>query len=268
MRLIELTAGTAALSVRAIDAKARPLFTRRGAKTGYASTILELLGTRAGAGVDELVWAESDPYCRFMLQACIDPAMRAAAGDVLRGWADEDPAALYRRLTAVGPIGAWSAEEVARWFLLGCWSYRPGEPSSGFNRTYVYPQPTTATHHGANGRPVGVVARQLDRLPTFPRTALFADARQVPVDDGTDTLVYIDPPYRDTTPYAWTLSRAEVVLFALRWAEVGARVAVSEAEPIPELVAHGWRALDITASRVGTTRSFSRQKREWLMLAA
>jgi hypothetical protein len=52
-----------------------------------------------------------------------------------------------------------------------------------------------------------------------------------------------------------------------RWAEAGALVVVSEAEPIPELVAEGWHAVEITGERKGQKRTFSKQQREWLTMS-
>jgi hypothetical protein len=75
---------------------------------------------------------------------------------------------------------------------------------------------------------------------------------------------YIDPPYHNTTGYKHSLPRCEVVQLAIRWADAGARVVVSEGETIGELVAMGWHAKEITTSRRGQTRKNSRSKREWL----
>ena len=76
----------------------------------------------------------------------------------------------------------------------------------------------------------------------------------------------MDPSYVGTTGYAHDLPRSEVVALARRWAAAGATVAISEAEPIPELVAEGWFAVEITGERIGQARTFSKQKREWVTL--
>lgn len=81
------------------------------------------------------------------------------------------------------------------------------------------------------------------------------------------TVCYMDPPYVNTTGYAHDLPRAEVVTIARRWAAAGATVAISEAEPIPELVAAGWRAVRIDGERVGQKRTFSKQQAEWVTLS-
>jgi hypothetical protein len=78
-------------------------------------------------------------------------------------------------------------------------------------------------------------------------------------------VAYIDPPYQDTTGYGHDLTRAEVVALAMRWADVGADVYISEAEPID---LPGWHHVDITGHRRGQKRTFSKQQREWLTCSA
>jgi len=77
----------------------------------------------------------------------------------------------------------------------------------------------------------------------------------------------MDPPYQGTTPYAHLLPRDDVVMLARRWQAAGATVCISEAEPIPALMAEGWHAVDITETRKGQKRTFSKQQREWLTMS-
>jgi hypothetical protein len=64
------------------------------------------------------------------------------------------------------------------------------------------------------------------------------------------------------TGYAATLGRDEVVRHARAYAELGAVVAISEAEVvIPE-----WDAVEITGGRRGAKRTFSKQQAEWLTM--
>jgi hypothetical protein len=80
--------------------------------------------------------------------------------------------------------------------------------------------------------------------------------------DLEDCVVYMDPPYAGTTGYAATLGRDEVVRHARAYAELGAVVAISEAEVvIPE-----WDAVKITGGRRGQKRTFSKQQAEWLTM--
>jgi hypothetical protein len=73
-------------------------------------------------------------------------------------------------------------------------------------------------------------------------------------------------PLQKVTGYQHVLSRAEVVSIAIEYASMGAHVAISEAVPIPELVALGWHVADITGGRKGQARTFSKQKSEYLTM--
>jgi hypothetical protein len=109
-------------------------------------------------------------------------------------------------------------------------------------------------------------APHIAAIQPLPAT-ITPDARDIdPPALPPGTVVFCDPPYQNTTPYAHDLPRAEVVAIARRWAAAGATVAISEAEPIPELVAEGWYAVEITGERIGQARTFSKQKREWVTL--
>lgn len=68
------------------------------------------------------------------------------------------------------------------------------------------------------------------------------------------TWCYLDPPYVGATGYGWDMPRAEVLALARRWADAGAVVAISEAEPL-EL--DGWHHLELTQGK----------KPEWLTVS-
>jgi len=329
---VELCAGTAALSLRLQQRKARPPVSRQGAKTGYADAILRVLGLRPGQRAEHYLWCEPDPGCRLLLEAYRDRALALAAAEIIRGWKDEEPRALWERLRAEGPpVGPPAdAREVARFiatktcqdargqFSPGNFDGRtivsrsgrvdfwrpqglegpagrldsaPGMPAfiAPDARTvdprevarwawvqrrtidpggYFNPQdkPTTALQHGGREYASNAPSKAFDALPALPAT-ITDDARPIePADLPPGTVAYMDPPYLNTTGYAADLGRAEVVDLARRWDAAGAVVCISEAEPIPELVADGWHAVEITGARVGQKRTFSKQQREWLTL--
>ena len=111
-------------------------------------------------------------------------------------------------------------------------------------------------------------AERLDAAPTWPPVTLTADARTLtPPRLPEGVVCYMDPPYLDTTGYKHDLPRAEVVRMARLWADAGATVCISEAEAIPELMADGWHAVEISATRKGQKRTFSKQQAEWLTLS-
>jgi hypothetical protein len=78
----------------------RPPISRTGNKAGYAEVILAALGLRSGQGADAYVWAEADPDVRALLRAYPDAAMLRRIADIIRGWKDEEPRALWERLRA------------------------------------------------------------------------------------------------------------------------------------------------------------------------
>ena len=110
-------------------------------------------------------------------------------------------------------------------------------------------------------------AEGMEAAPGDISALIHPDARDIdPPALPPGTVVFCDPPYQNTTPYAHDLPRAEVAALARRWAAAGATVAISEAEAIPELVAEGWHAVEITGERVGQKRVFSKQQAEWVTL--
>ena len=324
---VELCAGTAALSLRLARSKARPPVSRMGAKTGYADAILLRMGLQAGQGADGYLWCEPDAGVRLLLHAYTDRRLARAAAEVVRGWAEDEPRALWERLKAEGPVKAPEPREVARWVyaaatsykastpfsgfvhpeqggrygasradqvrrlddlpeLPGCivpdatevdprevarWafianaSWRKGDPASGYDPRRAEERPATDTG-GRQPALTEALPPRLDALPELP-ARLMPDASEVePARLPAGSWVYIDPPYVGTTGYAHDLPRAEVVRLARLWRDAGAHVAISEAEPIAELVADGWHAHELTAERVGQKRTFSKQQREWLTM--
>ena len=326
---VELCAGTAALSLRLHHPHARPPVSRMGAKTGYAHVILRVLGLRPGQGSADrtrYLWCEPDAGVRLLLEALRDKELALAAAEIIRGWRDEDPKALWTRLKDEGPVVAPSVDprEVARWSWIAQRAYRQGEPQSGgpvqigdggrwaqpleeslagiptlpatitddartveprevaryariltANRL-VNPNPETWTNTGRGGykhggaefcTPIESLAEGFSKAVEVPAT-ITDDARTVePPTLPAGTRCFIDPPYVGTTGYQHDLGRPEVVTLARKWAEAGAFVAISEAEPIAALVAEGWSTVEITGERVGQKRTFSKQQREWLTLS-
>ena len=145
------------------------------------------------------------------------------------------PRALWERLRAEGPVKAPPVDprEVARW----CWVQRRSAHAKGDG------------YHGGNGThkiSETAPAPALSTLPTLPASIL-PDARDIdPPQLPPGSVVYIDPPYVNTTGYAHDLGREAVCELAERWASAGAWVVISEAEPLSEL--DGWHQVEITGS--------------------
>ena len=257
---VELCAGTAAVSLRLARSKARPPVSRMGAKTGYADAILARMGLQAGQGAASYLWAEPDPGVQLLLHAYTDRQLAQDAAAVIRGWAEEEPRALWERLRAEGPVRAAEPREVARWAFVAGAAFVQGDPATAY-----------AGDPGTNGGRMGDVrarvSGRLDALPELPG-CIVPDATQVkPAQLPAGAWVFIDPPYVGTTGYAHDLPRSEVLRLARLWHQAGAHVAISEAEPLAELVAEGWHAHCLTRERIGQKRTFSKQQAEWLTLS-
>jgi len=257
---VELCAGTAALSLRLHEEGARPPVSRMGAKTGYADIILERMGLVPGQRADAYLWCEPDPGVRLLLLAYTSAPLARAAADVIRGWSEEDPRALWERLKAEGPVRAPEPREVARWTTIQGWGstgYWCGPDRGGAIKGHPEGWTGSITLDGMTGR--------LDALSELPATVLVEAVEPPRLPEGS--WVYIDPPYQNTTGYAHDLPREEVVRLARLWREAGAHVCISEAEPIPDLVDEGWHVVEITGDRKGQKRTFSKQKREFLTMS-
>ena len=107
----EIPAGLASVSLRLHGGpKCRPPISRMGNKAGYAEVILAALGLDSGSGAGAYLWVEADPDVRALLCAYPDGAMLQRIAAIIRGWADEEPRALWERLRAerkerTGPEG-------------------------------------------------------------------------------------------------------------------------------------------------------------------
>jgi hypothetical protein len=146
--------------------------------------------------------------------------------------------------------------EVARFCVH--WGWRTG----GGGAFYAGPDRPTGSALSLAG-----LERRFDNALVLPAT-ITDDARKVdPPQLLPGVVVYIDPPYLGTTGYAHAFPRSEWLPVVRRWAEAGALVVVSEAEPIPDLIAEGWHTVDITGERKGQKRTFSKQQREWLTIS-
>tara|TARA_R110000823_G_scaffold5084_5_gene20268 strand:- start:1669 stop:2646 length:978 start_codon:yes stop_codon:yes gene_type:complete len=153
--------------------------------------------------------------------------------------------------------------EVARWVQTEAYTRGDGQ----FDRIMAGEKPPSSSKRWDWSPQPDWVARRADALQTLP-AIITNDARPLePVNLPPGTVAYMDPPYQGTTPYAHLLPREDVVAMARRWADAGALVCISEAEPIPELMADGWHAVEIGGERVGQKRTFSKQQAEWVTMS-
>jgi len=172
---VELCAGTAALSLRLHHPRARPPVSRMGAKTGYADVILRCIGLRPGQGSADgtrYLWCEPDAGVRLLLHAYRDRAVSLAAAEIIRGWKDEDPRALWERLKAEGPARCPPVDprEVARFIIDHGWSVK----------TQFFRGPAGASDgiHKRGALTISGAKQRLQNAPQMPAT-ITTDARQV-----------------------------------------------------------------------------------------
>jgi len=249
---VELCAGTAAVSLRLHHAARRPPVSRQGGKQNYAEATLRVLGLAPGQQALRYVWAEPDAGARLLLASYASPALWAGAALVLDSWQHAQPRALWAALRAEGEPQAATPHALARHVLLEGWTL--------WGTLYRGPG---ASELGTVAVTLPGLIKRLQQHEAVPAT-VYAEAREVPVQGGA--VVYVDPPYVGTSGYAHDLPRAEVVQLALRWAAAGSTVVVAEAEPVPELVAAGWHAQELTWAREcgRRGRAYSAQKREFI----
>jgi len=256
--MVELCAGSAAVSLRWLRAKAKPPLSYQGGKRGYADAILEAMGQHPGGGEGcDVVLCEPGPWGESW-DLWRTSEGRADTIARLEAWAGEDPRALWERLRRAA-VPAEAGEKVATWAVL---------QQFGFGCKPVLIGDRWAEHGyaGDEARAVGAglpwVIAALRALPPLDRVHVHrGPAQTLPPIPGA--LVYIDPPYEGTTGYGHAFPRADVLAVAEKWCQAGCVVAVSEACPLP---LHGWYHHPLAKSK-GFGRTWSKQQHEWLTLS-
>lgn len=276
--LIEGCAGLACLSgVLQHGVGWRPPMSRPGAKIGYATSILRVMGLHPGQGARRYLWAEPDSDVAALLSAYRKPYLMSEIGDVINAWTvcpfgphpgwcarchglgRWDGRDLWEVLKREPRQGLWEGVEdavsIAGWVLLTGWTRGNGglcvapDTAPPGVRTAIRPGATRAT-----------IAARFKDAPGWPLVEILQDARLVQPPFPPGSVAYLDPTYHGTTEYRHNLPRELVLELAQRWRSAGARVYVSEAEPLP---LPGWHHVEITDTRRGATRTFGATP-EWL----
>lgn len=263
MRLVfvEPCAGAAAVSLRALaGGYVRPPLAYTGSKRKLAGAILEILGVRERPA--RVILNDAGPL-GDVWRVLADPVQGARVAPLIASWSGEEPRELRERLYGemAGRERADGTAQAAAWLVVAEWSFRPGHPESGA----IFPDyPNRGNTRIENIAGHVATAHRL----ISGATAMRRDARDVPIPaDASAYVIYFDPPYQGTAAYADALPRDAVIDLALRWRSAGARVAVSEAEPLP---IPGWHTLEITdraEARGGGLVSLGRRQPEFLTLS-
>jgi hypothetical protein len=268
---MEAPAGLAAVSLRLHGGdRYRPPFSRIGNKAGYAEAVLRSLGLTDGQGVDRYLWAEADLDVAALLRCYPDADMLRRVAEIIRGWKDEEPRALWGRCQLGWALSAEPSDvRLARWIYTVANSFVAGTTVAVFSNKAGSSDPLDYQRTSPEA-----LAASLERIATPIQNWPSADwVRRIPDADTlsdhlgtrgdlTGVVAYMDPPYVGTMAYNYVLPRQEVVRLAIGYARMGAVVAISEAEPIT--IGRGWRSVRITDCRIGSRRTFSKQKEEWL----
>lgn len=241
--LIELCAGTAAVSLAALGCSRFPV-SRIGSKQGWTAPILAALGVR---DVDTAILVEADPRLAALLTAMISTSERLAMARAVEASLADDSRAVWERARS-GPSPAdtllWMAG--ARGGIGGYKGAHKLRPSvDGF---------------------IPSRASLALRLRTFALagsvTVLCEDASALDPRAFAPTAVYVDPPYAGRQGYRAALAESVEVL-ARRWCDAGHRVVVSEARPL----AGADETREITSLRRGQSRrSLTTDHAEWLSI--
>lgn len=250
---IEPCAGGAALTLHLLGAKGH-LVPYQGGKWRYREKLAAVL---AGRGFterpDEVYLFDCGPWGKTWQALTSD---KARVLDHLGGMAGKDPKEVYDHLH--GKPASDDPYRFAAEFLFLQRLAHSGKAvgvsasgrwmSPGFNKTSAYGVEGTE-RFGAVAPMIPSLVRRLEELD-FPSTFRCFFERARPVPSGAKTAVYLDPPYRGSTPYPnGSLLREEVVALALAYAGSGATVLVSEAEPLEELTRLGWNVVEIQPPR-------------------
>ena len=138
----EFPAGLAAVSLRLQGgAHCRPPISRMGNKAGYSKIILGVLGLHSGQGAGAYWWAEADQDVAALLRIYPDPEALLEVARIIRGWADEEPRALWERLRAERRERGSRSDPggVAGWIVTGAWNYVQGDDRGPHRWAFVGP---------------------------------------------------------------------------------------------------------------------------------
>jgi hypothetical protein len=186
---VEGCAGLGAVSLQLQHGRhCKPPVSRMGSKSGYGLALLRVMGLRPGQGAEQYLWCEPDAGCRALLTAYTDPALMREAAEIIRGWKDEDPRALWERLRAEGPIRGFDAREVGRQVLVGAWSFRACQPDSGFRDPYGgLSGSAKASGAGSDGLTMGGMVSALSDIAAASELARYLQVT------ASNRLITLDP---------------------------------------------------------------------------
>jgi len=272
--LVETCCGSAALSLHLLGAR-RPLLPYQGGKWRYRHSLVGLLDQLGFSGTPKAVTLFDPGPWGAVMGVVLDPRGRLGVIDQLTILSHLDARTVYDELQGK-QVPDDAITFTSEYLFLQRLSFsgkavgiRDGRWwSPGFNVSSAYGLAGTERFGPVKPMIPGLIRVLIGYGETLGTNATVSSLRAGAGDPDDEvprrTLVYIDPPYADTTSYPnGTLSRREVVSLALGWRGAGATVLVSEAEALPALVEAGWSQLQLYAGRKDTS-PFRGKQEEWV----
>ena len=256
MHLVELCAGTAAISLELLNAV--PITGYLGSKSRYANQIIKLLGLVSIP--TKITLNDPGPWGRAW-KSLINKRDCGSIIEVLYSWKTKGDDEL---LMVCKDHFLTNSDEIC-WVASFLWLQSRVLRNMPVDERWKYK--TIQKPHGNirdpyKGRRVPTInglIRKIQKLETvnWPDTCiLHCDGKSIPPIGNS--VVYIDPPYRNSTiQYQHNLTREELIDIALNWHNAGSRVIISEQEP----VFTDWYSIQL---KTHSQRTFSKKKAEWL----
>lgn len=265
-RLIEPFGGSLAVTMRLLGGEAPCSWP--GSKRFYANAIIDVMGlTRP----DELVLAEASPWYyvwQGLAESGWSELVEASRAVLVDGDEDAQKAAWLERRASFNPEALSAVEAGAMWLWLLKRSYSNKGPQAGFSPRKITLGPRS--NFGKWRYRVDDPWYRLDRmqLGRLPEIMVFRRAEDIPLELISGSNVYVDPPYPDTTPYAWGTAVPLEDLGGLvsRWS-LAKQIGVSLHIEHPDLLAHGFVRHELPR-RERPGRNRSKQQLELLMVRA
>ncbi len=259
MHFVELCAGSAAMTLYLMG-YGRPLVSYAGGKGGYAAAISRILKLERPT---ELTLVDPSPWGRTLHALTSDKASCARVAELIKRWKDQPAKQLWERSGRHVELGDCDNQTFATYHLLLVAGTHGGHEKGGFKG----PHKLRSNVDGFIPKRETLVKRieKLAKVDWPPLRVIREEAAEIiPFGD----FCYIDPPYaKCNTKYSHEFPREDVIATAKRWHEAGTSVAISENEPIPELVTEGWHPINITNERKGQSRKNSQTATEWLTVS-
>lgn len=272
--LVEPCSGSAAFTLYLLGAT-RAILPYQGSKWRFRRELETIAQELGFAGRPKRVVLTDPGPWGTTLGVVLRPVQRKMLIGLIEAFAKDDPHVVFERLHGK-PVAADPVEFAAQFLFLQRLSFsgkavgvREGRwVSPGFNKTSAYGVPATE-RFGAVSPMIPSLARVLkeyDRsLCDDVDVVSLRVAANVPERLDGETLVYLDPPYVDSTRYPdGEMSRAEVVRLARRWTDLGAAVMISEQHALD---VPGWERRLLSRGRDDTS-PFRGKQQEWVTLRA